>query len=68
MQSELPRLIERLKRATKQRGKKAELAQFLAVHQARISEWLSCKKEPGGETTLKLLNWVEKKERDLRQL
>ena len=62
MEPELAKLIQRLKQFTKQRGQKAELAHFLSVHQARISEWLSGKKEPGGETTLRLLNWVERKE------
>jgi transcriptional regulator with XRE-family HTH domain len=39
-------------------GAKAELAKELDVAPARISEWLSGKKEPGGEYTLRLLNWV----------
>jgi len=62
MESELAHLIARLRRVTNRRGAKAELAKLLGVNQARISEWLSGKKEPGGATTLKLLKWVENEE------
>jgi DNA-binding transcriptional regulator YiaG len=59
----LPELIERLNRATKPRGKKTELAGFLGVPLKRVSEWLSSDIEPGGKTTLKMLQWVEQQER-----
>jgi transcriptional regulator with XRE-family HTH domain len=62
MHSEFERLILRLKRATRKRGSKARLALELNVKLPRVSEWLSCKKEPGGNTTLRLLNWVERAE------
>ena len=62
MQSEFERLIDRLKRATGERGQKALLAAALKVPPARISEWLSGKKEPGGKTTLKLLCWVQEQD------
>lgn len=58
----LPSLIERLNAVTQVRGKKSELAQFLEVPAARVSEWLAKRKEPGGETTLQLLAWVEAEE------
>jgi transcriptional regulator with XRE-family HTH domain len=62
MKSPLAHLRERLKRATAAKGKKAELAHFLGVPRPCVSDWLSGKREPGGETTLRLLNWVERQE------
>lgn len=60
VQSEIQKLIERVKRKASKPGAKAELARTLGVAPARISEWLSGKKEPGGEYTLRLLKWVER--------
>ena len=62
MQSKLATLLARLNRATRQRGKKTELADFLGVPHTRVSEWLSGRREPGGETTLRLLAWVTAEE------
>jgi DNA-binding transcriptional regulator YiaG len=59
----LPKLIERLKRATEARGSKSELAAWLGVHRQSVTDWLSGKQEPGGETTLRMLQWVEQRER-----
>lgn len=59
----LPKLIERLKKATKKRGSKAALAKWLGVHRQSVTDWLSGKQEPGGEITLRLLHWVEQLER-----
>jgi transcriptional regulator with XRE-family HTH domain len=59
MKTEIPKLIERVKRKASKPGSKAALAKELRVAPARISEWLSGEKEPGGEYTLRLLNWVE---------
>lgn len=59
----LPKLIQRLKRATEARGSKSELAKWLGVHRQSVTDWLSGKQKPGGEITLKLLQWVEQKER-----
>ena len=55
-------LIERLNALLRSAfpGAKAELARALKVAPARISEWLSGEKEPGGDYTIKLLNWVER--------
>jgi hypothetical protein len=61
MQSGLDGLRRRLRTATQGKGKKTELAKFLGVKPPRISEWLS-DREPGGETTLRLLQWVEREE------
>ena len=58
----LPPLLRRLARTTKPTGKKAELARWLGVKPPRISEWLSGRVEPGGETTLRLLAWIEAEE------
>ena len=62
VKSEIERLVARLKRATAQPGKKAELARFMDVQPPRVSEWLSGQ-EPGGEYALRLLKWVEQQER-----
>lgn len=59
----LPRLIERLNRATQARGSKAELAAWLGVHRQMVTDWLSGKQKPGGEITLQLLQWVERQKR-----
>lgn len=61
MVRDLKSLRARLRTATSDYGKKAELARHLETSLPRISEWLS-DTEPGGETTLKLLNWVEQQE------
>jgi transcriptional regulator with XRE-family HTH domain len=63
MQSEIAKVVQRLKNATAPRGKKAELARFLAVEPPRVSEWLSGDKHPSGETTLRLLHWIVQQER-----
>lgn len=59
----LPKLLDRLQRATAGTGKMSELANWLGVPLASVSRWLSGKREPGGEITLRLLNWVEQQER-----
>lgn len=58
VKSEIDKLIERVKHKASKPGAKAELARMLDVDPARVSEWLSGKKEPGGEYTLRLLKWV----------
>ncbi len=63
MKSEIQKLIEQVKHRASGPGAKSNLARTLGVAPARISEWLSGEKEPGGEYTLKLLHWVEQQER-----
>ena len=65
VKSQLPNLIERLKKATAKSGKKSELANALKpkVPLASVSRWLSGEREPGGEVALQLLTWVEEQER-----
>jgi len=63
VKSQMANLLARLQSATKERGKKSELAAYLKVPLASVSQWLSAEREPGGETTLKLLHWVEQQER-----
>jgi transcriptional regulator with XRE-family HTH domain len=58
----LANLLSRLKRATFQRGKKTGLARFLRVPLVSVSRWLSGEREPGGETTLRILAWVQEEE------
>lgn len=67
VKSVLPDLRKRLKKATSRRGKKSELARFLGAPLASVSRWLSGLQEPGGETTLRLLTWVEQEERQQAQ-
>jgi len=59
----LPTLLKRLNEATRARGTKTALAKFMGVPLPKISQWLSGTYEPGGETTLRLLHWVEQQER-----
>lgn len=67
VKSELEKLIARVKRLASKPGAKAELARFLHVAPARVSEWLNddpeMRKEPGGHYTLQLLKWVGQQER-----
>lgn len=65
----LPGILERLKKATSERGMKTKLAKFLKdalgreVQLVNVSQWLSGKRMPDGETTLQMLQWVEAQER-----
>ena len=61
--SKLDDLIARLLKATEARGKRTELARDLKVPLPRLSEWLNKASAPGGETTLRLLAWVQKQEK-----
>jgi transcriptional regulator with XRE-family HTH domain len=63
MQSEIKRLRDRLNRATAAKGMKTQLAAKMGVPLPCISDWLSGKREPAGDTTLRLLHWVEQQER-----
>lgn len=54
----IDKLFSRIRRLTKTRGLKAALADALGVVPQRLHEWLSGDYEPGGETTLQLLEWV----------
>ena len=62
VKDQLPDLIDRLRKATSEYGMKSRLAESFGVPLASISQWLSGEREPGGETTLRLLNWVESQE------
>ena len=63
VKSPMANLLDRLNEATIQRGMKSTLAKFMGVPLANVSQWLSGEREPGGETTLRLLHWVEQQER-----
>lgn len=58
VKTEIQKLIEHVKRKASKPGMKAALAKRLEVAPARITEWLSGKKEPGGNYALRLQNWV----------
>jgi hypothetical protein len=62
MDQQMPQLLIRLKAVTEDRGAKSELAKWLGVPLASLSQWLAGTREPGGENTLKLLQWVEQHE------
>lgn len=72
VKAQLPTLLERLKKATAETGKKSELAEFLKrvkkanVPLASVSRWLSGEREPGGEVALLMLKWVELQERQTK--
>ncbi len=55
-------LLQRLRKATAARGMKLELAKWMKVHPQCITDWLTERKEPSGETTLRLLRWVTQRE------
>lgn len=69
VKAQLPSLLERLKEATAESGKKSELAAFLSratksdVPLASVSRWLAGEREPGGEIALQMLRWCELQER-----
>jgi transcriptional regulator with XRE-family HTH domain len=63
VKSQLKNLLADLNRLTKESGKKTELADFLGAPLTSVSRWLSGEREPGGETTLKMLRWVQQQER-----
>jgi transcriptional regulator with XRE-family HTH domain len=65
VKSPLARLIDRVRAATRPKGMKADLAKSLNVPAPRVSEWLRPTDPviPSGETTLRLLQWVERQER-----
>ncbi len=63
VKSKLPTLLARLNNATRDRGMKSALAKYMGVPLPNVSQWLSGEREPSGETTLQLLNWVERQER-----
>ena len=63
VKSTMAKLLDRLNKATSQRGMKSKLAKVMGVPLVNISQWLSGAREPGGETTLRLLHWVEQQER-----
>ena len=58
---EMYRLQERLQRATAPKGVKQQLAIYLTATPATIDDWLSGR-GPDGETTLRLLRWLEHQE------
>jgi transcriptional regulator with XRE-family HTH domain len=59
VKSQMPSLLRRLNAATSDRGAKSQLAIAMGVPLANVSQWLSGEREPGGENTLRLLNWVQ---------
>jgi transcriptional regulator with XRE-family HTH domain len=62
VKAQLPSLLERVKHVTTARGSKSALAKYMGVPLSNVSQWLSGSREPGGETTLRLLRWVEQQE------
>lgn len=64
--TEIALLLQRLKRALVG-VKKGDLARSLKVPLPRVSEWLSGRVMPSGETALRLLEWVKKREESLQE-
>lgn len=66
VKAQWPILKKRLQTATAQKGGKTMLADFLGEKLASVSQWLTDSdnaREPGAETTLRMLQWVERQER-----
>jgi predicted transcriptional regulator len=68
VKSHLDHLLAEFDRLIKEPRKKTELADFLGAPMASVSRWLSGKREPGRNTTLKMLRWVERQERQQNTL
>jgi len=62
VKSQLKNLLADLNRLTREPGTKTKLADFLSAPLTSVSRWLSGEREPGGETTLKMLRWVQEQE------
>lgn len=66
VQPQWPLLKRRLQKATEGSGSKSKLAKFLGAKLASVSQWLTDSdnaREPGAETALRMLRWVEQQER-----
>lgn len=57
-------LRSRLERATSARGSKSALAELMNVSRATVTEWLAGASAPTADNTLRLLRWVEERERE----
>lgn len=55
-------LVGRIRKATQARGSKTKLAKWLGTSPQSVTDWLAGRKEPSGETTLRLLAWVTAEE------
>lgn len=58
----LAELIKRVKQAALPHGKHAALARYLGEPPQRVNDWLSGGRNPGGEVTLLMLEWVTAEE------
>lgn len=63
----LKQILNRATVATRERGMKRKLADFLRVAPPRLSLWLHGKQEPGAESALRLLAWVTAEEAKQKQ-
>jgi transcriptional regulator with XRE-family HTH domain len=66
VKAQWPLLKKRLQRATAETGSKSRLAEFLGAKLASVSQWLTDSdnaREPGADTALRMLQWVERQER-----
>ena len=54
----MPDLISELQTLTEERGMKTALADYMGVKLVNVSQWLSGKRIPNGEKTLRLHKWV----------
>lgn len=55
----LPKLLDELRRLTKDRGGKIALANAMRVTRQAVDQWLSGATKPTAEMTFKLISWVE---------
>lgn len=66
VKAQWPLLKRRLQTVTSLTGNKSRLAEFLGVKLSNVSQWLTdheSAREPGAETALRMLKWVEQQER-----
>lgn len=65
VKAQWPLLKARLQKATSEKGGKSRLAEFLGVPLVSVSQWLTdseSAREPGAETALRMLYWVERRQ------
>jgi transcriptional regulator with XRE-family HTH domain len=51
-------LLDRIRRQTKQRGQKVDLARFVGVSRQAVNQWLRGTTKPSAEATFKVMEWL----------
>jgi hypothetical protein len=61
-----PQLRTRIKKVAKKRGVKSALARECGVTRQAVTTWLTSDVEPGAKATLRLLDWIDREEKQTR--